>query len=116
MNLGMYHLTRSHRVLRIPGSLPIFEQIRRWADNLHKYRRVRSTRVGRAEVSTVFLGMDLSPLSLRPQCFETAVIDKSGAVRVAARYYTWDSAVRGHAQIVASERVLLFSSARNRKR
>jgi hypothetical protein len=79
-----------------------------------QYRRVGSTTVhGRWWVSTVWLGLDHSPMSQLPMTFETCIFDHptsfsedevtSGGVAeswVARRYPTWNAAKRGHRAIV----------------
>jgi hypothetical protein len=79
------------------------------------YRIVRKTRVGNAEVSTVWLGLDFSMLSGPPLIFETMVFDIETAVveegpfagmvyhpsdDFQQRYWTETAAVRGHWETV----------------
>jgi hypothetical protein len=63
-------------------------------------RTVAKTKVGAAEVSTVFLGIDHSHRDDGPPVlFETLVFEgpMDGQME---RYHTWDEAVAGHAAMV----------------
>lgn len=66
-------------------------------------RIVRKTRVGEAEVSTVFMGLDHRVGEGTPLVFETLVFggEMDGEMD---RYSTWDEAERGHEVMVSSLR------------
>jgi hypothetical protein len=66
-------------------------------------RHVAETFMGRAWVSTVFLGLDHSHGRGRPLWFETMVFH-NGDPGDMDRYTTWEEAEAGHARIVARER------------
>lgn len=75
-----------------------------------EYRQVGRTRVGRLEVSTVFMIVNYAIWpGARPQLFETAVfpLDDGPGFRIARRYATWEEAEAGHALTVAEERGLV---------
>lgn len=67
---------------------------------------VAEARVGRARVSTVFLGHDANPRPVGPaQIFETMIFGGPDHLS-SARYETWDEAQAGHDMIVAGLRLL----------
>lgn len=60
-------------------------------------------RVDELQVSTVFLGVNVNPMSgirrgARPQLFETMVFGQQGDPEACQRYCTWAEAVDGHAE------------------
>lgn len=63
-------------------------------------RRVKRTKVGDSDVSTVFLGLDHQFGRGAPLLFETMIF---GGARDGDqfRYSTWDEAEDGHAKVVA---------------
>jgi len=65
-------------------------------------RVVAKTKVGRAEVSTVFLGLDHG-WNGKPALFETMIFDLPDGHELSeyqARYSTWEEAEEGHKQAV----------------
>lgn len=58
-------------------------------------RTVAKTKIGKAEVSTVFLGLDHSFGSGKPLLFETMVFGGKLANEM-DRYHTWEEAEEGH--------------------
>ena len=62
-------------------------------------RVVAKTSIGKAEVSTVFLGMDHNWANGPPLLFETMVFGLEDDYQ--ERYSTWDEAEVGHAKTVA---------------
>ena len=71
-----------------------------------KDRQVARTKVGEAEVSTVFLGMDHSLGGSVPILFETMVFGGKLDEEM-ERYRTWDEAEAGHTAMVARVRATL---------
>ncbi len=66
-------------------------------------RRVALTRVGRQDVSTVFLGLDYSygHGGRDPLAFETMVFGPGTRQKIQQRYRSYDAAELGHQRVVA---------------
>ena len=66
-------------------------------------RKVAETEVGDARISTVFIGLDHSFGNGDPLLFETMIFGgpRDDHMR---RYATWDDALIGHHEMVATER------------
>ena len=76
-----------------------------WAESFHDNdtRRVARDTVGKADVSTVFLGVDHSFGGEKPLWFETMIFGGQYD-EWQRRYTTWDEALAGHKKIVADLR------------
>lgn len=82
-----------------PVPAPSLMEWARWYETAD--RRVARTRIGEAEVSTVFLGLNHNfEHSGRPVLFETMVFGGPWDEHQ-WRYSTWEEAEEGHAGIVA---------------
>jgi hypothetical protein len=93
-------------ILGEDGRTPVrtdFDGYMEWAERAGGLSvRVALDEVGDAEVSTIFLdqmSMAGDP-DREPQLFETLVSYPDGKAAVQRRYWTWDEAERGHAEIV----------------
>jgi len=71
----------------------------RWLDDHRKDRRVAKTKVGRKEVSTVFIGLDHNFHGKRLHIFETMIFPDGDTYE---RYATWGEAKKGHDRAVKS--------------
>jgi hypothetical protein len=73
-----------------------------WMESHRDERRVAETMVGETKISTVFLGVDMSPFVIgRPHLFETMTFGGGEwNLRVQMRYSTWEEAEAGHEEIV----------------
>ncbi len=71
----------------------------RWLETHGKERLIAKTKVGRKEVSTVFIGIDHNFFDKKLHIFETMIFPKAD---VYERYATWGEAERGHARAVKS--------------
>lgn len=60
-----------------------------------------------SEVSTVFLGLDVTLFSDEPRTFETAWFDKAGDIRGLWRSRTWEEAFSTHQLALVSAREAL---------
>lgn len=89
--MGDYYILNADHSVRRPAGL------REWADafNAVGTRRVARDRIGDAEVSTVFLGIDHSFGQGPPLIFETMIFGGQHD-QDQWRYSTWDEAVAGH--------------------
>ena len=69
----------------------------RWLESARKERIVAKTKVGRKNVSTVFIGIDHNFFGKKLHIFETMIFPKAD---VYERYATWGEAEKGHARAV----------------
>jgi len=63
-------------------------------------RHVALTKTKLHDISTVFIGIDMSFCNGPPLVFETLVFDDAGAGDDQWRYSSWDDAVTGHKAVV----------------
>jgi hypothetical protein len=70
-----------------------------WFQETFESRIVAKDIIGGVEISTVFIGLDMSIFSQTPELFETMIFggEREGECH---RYGTWDEAEVGHACIV----------------
>jgi len=89
-------------VLQGHDAVPV-DDVREWARRFNdsEGRRVASTTVGEATVSTVFLGLDHRWGEGRPLLFETMIFG-GDHTEVEWRWATWDEAEVGHRAVVAA--------------
>lgn len=103
--MGGYYILNGHEPVEVSDVL----EWARWFESAD--RRVASTAIGNAFVSTVFLGLDHNHRRMMygggdewgpPILFETMVFGKWNPALdgLQMRYATWDEAVAGHAEIV----------------
>lgn len=71
----------------------------------NRLKRVgRRTKIGEAEVSTVFLSVDHNWGGGPPILFETMIFGNAAFDGFQDRYHTWDEAAAGHKRVVAALR------------
>ena len=83
------------------GKTPVIEPVLlKWAEWFEKAERhIAKTKVGEANVSTIFLGIDHNFTGGIPILFETMVF--GGKLdQEEERYATWEEAERGHKEMV----------------
>lgn len=91
------------RYFKLDGHEPVACTLDEWAECIERgdERRVALTRVGHAEISTVFLGLDHNHWGKGPAIlFETMIFLDDGGTDDCWRYSTWAEAEVGHAKAV----------------
>jgi hypothetical protein len=80
-----------------------------WFESHFEDRVVAKTDIGPMQVSTVFVGLDMSFFGKDPLLFETMVFNDEGEDLLCNRYHTWGEAEAGHAKAVefAAERLYI---------
>lgn len=92
-----YYILKGKKLVYLPADANN-KNLLKWAEWFETAnRRVAFTKVGRKNVSTVFLGIDHNFGKGKPILFETMIFPKSEETE---RYHTWDEAVKGHKKII----------------
>jgi len=85
----------------LDGHIPVIcNELMKWARWFETAnRRVKKTKIGETEISTVFLGLDLQYGKGKPLIFETMIF--GGKLDGEAdRYSTWEEAEKGHKKMI----------------